>query len=178
MSATLELAELAPPIPAPGRQSHEGIARADSERTQTPQSTEGNTSSPPETPSDVSAIEPLAESTHLRQLRMFAAFIALFLAGWNNGATGALIPTIERTYGITYARVSMLFVCTFLGYIGAAIGTGALARRIGFGNALCVSVFVELIGVGEVLVVVITFRSADSCGRMSSTAPSRLNLAS
>jgi fucose permease len=73
----------------------------------------------------------------------------------SNGATGALIPTIERTYGITYARVSILFVCTFLGYIGAAVGTGALARRIGFGNALCVSIFVELIGVGEVLVVVV-----------------------
>jgi hypothetical protein len=105
MSAILELTELAPPIPALARQSHEGrptIVRGDSEQTivasddirkstidsevspETPQSIDGvDIFPPPGTPSGaVSAIEPLAESTRLRRLRMSAAFIALFLAGW------------------------------------------------------------------------------------------------
>ncbi|KZT24571.1 MFS general substrate transporter [Neolentinus lepideus HHB14362 ss-1] len=77
---------------------------------------------------------------------MGAAFVTLFLAGWNGGSTGALLPYIERAYGINYARVSILFVCTFLGYMVAAVATGALSRRVGFGRALCLAVVVELIG--------------------------------
>ncbi|KAA1473487.1 MFS general substrate transporter [Dentipellis sp. KUC8613] len=77
---------------------------------------------------------------------MGAAFVALFLAGWNGGATGALIPSIEQTFHISYARVALLFISTFGGYTVAAAGTGPLARKIGFGRALCVSVLIELVG--------------------------------
>ncbi|OSX59421.1 hypothetical protein POSPLADRAFT_1150582, partial [Postia placenta MAD-698-R-SB12] len=61
-------------------------------------------------------------------------------------ATGALIPYIEKTYGITYAHVAILFVTTFIGYIVAAAGAGTLARKVGFGHALCIAVIVELAG--------------------------------
>ncbi|PCH36403.1 MFS general substrate transporter [Wolfiporia cocos MD-104 SS10] len=77
---------------------------------------------------------------------MFASFLTLFLAGWNGGSTGALIPYIEKQYGINYAHVAILFVCTFLGYILAAAGAGPLARRVGFGHALSIAVVVELMG--------------------------------
>jgi len=100
----------------------------------------------PPTPSVIPVLDQLPETKTLRRLRMFASFFTLFLAGWNGGATGALIPYIEKTYGITYAHVAILFVCTFFGYIVAAAGAGTLARRVGFGNALCISVIVELMG--------------------------------
>ncbi|EIM87901.1 MFS general substrate transporter [Stereum hirsutum FP-91666 SS1] len=90
--------------------------------------------------------ELLPESTSTRRLRMGAAFVTLFLAGWNGGATGALIPYIEEAYNIGYARVAILFVSTFLGYAAAAAASGTLARKIGFGRALLVAVAIELVG--------------------------------
>ncbi|KAH9850829.1 MFS general substrate transporter [Lenzites betulinus] len=77
---------------------------------------------------------------------MASAFATLFLAGWNGGSTGALLPVIESNYNISYARVSVLFVSTFLGYVVAAAGTGALSRRVGYGHAMLISVIVELAG--------------------------------
>ncbi|CAL1700496.1 unnamed protein product [Somion occarium] len=101
---------------------------------------------PPAMSQEVIVAELREESTFKRRLRMFASFIAFFLAGWNGGSTGALIPYIEQAHGITYATVSLLFVCTFIGYVVAAIGAGTLSRKVGFGHALCTSVVVELLG--------------------------------
>ncbi|KAI0650491.1 MFS general substrate transporter [Trametes meyenii] len=77
---------------------------------------------------------------------MASAFLTLFLAGWNGGSTGALLPYIERNYNINYARVSVLFVSTFLGYVVAAAGAGTLSRRVGYGHAMLISMLVELAG--------------------------------
>ncbi len=60
---------------------------------------------------------------------------------------GALLPYIERTYNINYTQVSVLFVCTFLGYAVAAVTAGTLARKAGFGRALFISTLVEMVGV-------------------------------
>ncbi|THH19893.1 hypothetical protein EW146_g1337 [Bondarzewia mesenterica] len=78
----------------------------------------------------VPAIEQLPESLGIRRLRMGAAFVALFLAGWN------------------YGRVAVLFVSTCLGYIAAAACTGTLSRKLGFGRALLTAVATEMIGLG------------------------------
>ncbi|KAI0751047.1 major facilitator superfamily domain-containing protein [Daedaleopsis nitida] len=64
---------------------------------------------------------------------MLSSFVALFLAGWKSEA-----------YGINDARVSMLFVCTFLGYVAAAAGVGTLARKVGFGRVMLISTLLEL----------------------------------
>ena len=58
-----------------------------------------------------------------------------------------MIPFIERTYDISYARISVLFVSTFIGYVVAAAVAGALTRKFGFGKTLCLSVVIELLGV-------------------------------
>ncbi|PSR93798.1 hypothetical protein PHLCEN_2v4693 [Hermanssonia centrifuga] len=98
-------------------------------------------------PPQLEAVETeVLESKNLRRLRMTAAFCALFLAGWNGGSTGAMLPYIERAYNINYAHVSILFVSTFVGYALAAAAAGPLSRRVGFGHALCISIIVELMG--------------------------------
>lgn len=61
-----------------------------------------------------------------------------------------MIPYIEKAFGIGYIQVSLLFVCTFVGYIAAAVVAGPLSRKVGFGHALCIAVLIELVGVGEV----------------------------
>ncbi|KAH9942578.1 major facilitator superfamily domain-containing protein [Amylocystis lapponica] len=100
---------------------------------------------PPAAPA-VPAVGTLEESTALRRLRKGASFVALFLAGWNGGATGALIPSIEEAYGIDYSHVALLFLFNFLGYVVAAGVAGTLSRKVGFGHALCIAVIVELMG--------------------------------
>lgn len=65
----------------------------------------------------------------------------------SGGATGALIPHIEKAFNFSYAKVSLLFVSTFLGYVVAAVTTGTLSRRIGFGRAMTLALAVELSGV-------------------------------
>ncbi|CDO73790.1 hypothetical protein BN946_scf185015.g119 [Trametes cinnabarina] len=97
-------------------------------------------------PQAEAAVEPLVESKGLRRLRMASSFATLFLAGWNGGSTGALLPYIEQNYSINYARVSVLFVSTFLGYIVAAAAAGTLSRRVGYGHAMLISIIVELAG--------------------------------
>ena len=67
----------------------------------------------------------------------------------SGGSTGAMIPYIERNYNISYARVSVLFVSTFIGYVTAAAATGPLVRRVGFGKTLLIAMVVELIGVSN-----------------------------
>lgn len=58
-----------------------------------------------------------------------------------------MIPYIESTYNISYARVAVLFVSTFIGYVAAAAATGPLVRKLGFGRTIAISVVVELMGV-------------------------------
>lgn len=69
----------------------------------------------------------------------------------SGGATGALLPYIERAYHFGYAQVSVLFVCTFLGYVVSAATAGTLTRRIGYGHTMLMSAMVELAGVRIVL---------------------------
>ena len=72
-----------------------------------------------------------------------------FYGDHSGGATGALIPSIERAFGIGYARIAILFVSTFMDYAAAAAGGGVLSRKIGFGSALLAAVAIELIGVSK-----------------------------
>ncbi|TCD69232.1 hypothetical protein EIP91_008335 [Steccherinum ochraceum] len=100
-------------------------------------------------PSEIEAsasMVPQQEDAPIRRLRMLASFFALFLAGWNGGSVGAMIPHIEKAFGIGYIQVSLLFVCTFVGYVVAAVVAGTLSRTVGFGHALSIAVLVELIG--------------------------------
>ncbi|KZT18277.1 MFS general substrate transporter [Neolentinus lepideus HHB14362 ss-1] len=77
---------------------------------------------------------------------MFTSAVTLFLGGWNMGATGALLPYIEKAYGLDYSEVAVLFICTFLGYIGAALSVGPGSRRIGYGPMLICAVVCGLVG--------------------------------
>ena len=100
-----------------------------------------------------------------------------FVCLCSGGSTGALLPYIESNYGINYARVSVLFVCTFIGYVVAAACTGFLSRRIGFGHTLCITFVVELMGVRPPATTnVLIFPSLNLAFsfRTSSTAPSSL----
>jgi fucose permease len=63
--------------------------------------------------------------------RLLSVSFINFGNGMNDSAPGALIPYIEKHYGIGYAVVSLIFVTNALGFISAAPVTHALEVKLG-----------------------------------------------
>ncbi|KAJ7165532.1 major facilitator superfamily domain-containing protein [Mycena crocata] len=60
----------------------------------------------------------------------------LFLAGWNDGSVGPLVPRIQQVYHLGYTIVSLLFVLQFVGAICGALLNVGLNEKYGFGKLL------------------------------------------
>jgi len=105
---------------------------------------------------DGSATSPAAQSVHSqvvpRILRRkanihFAAMCwSLFLAGWNDGTTGPLLPRIQDVYHVNFTIVSLIFVFACLGFITAAAANVALTDRFGFGWVMVIGSIAQMIG--------------------------------
>lgn len=63
----------------------------------------------------------------------FYAFIAIGMA---EGGLGVLIPSIQATYHLTAATVTLLFLSQLSGYIVAAIASSLLSSRLGLARML------------------------------------------
>ncbi|KAI9567524.1 major facilitator superfamily domain-containing protein [Boletus coccyginus] len=78
--------------------------------------------------------------TKAQRLRARIQFATLcwtfYLAGWNDGTTGPLLPRIQRVYGLSFAVVSLIFVSTCLGFLTGAFLNVALNDRYGFGKVV------------------------------------------
>ncbi|KAJ7677594.1 major facilitator superfamily domain-containing protein [Mycena rosella] len=61
---------------------------------------------------------------------------AVFLAGFNDGSLGPLLPRIQRVYHVGYLIVSLLFVFQAIGAITGAVLTMTLTPKLGFGKIL------------------------------------------
>ncbi|GAB1523066.1 hypothetical protein RhiTH_006195 [Rhizoctonia solani] len=83
-------------------------------------------------------------STHLddtaahrkEMIAMAAVCWTQFMAGWNDGTLGPLIPTIQEHFHIGFMIVSMLFVSACCGYIIGAIAVIYFTDKFGFGRVL------------------------------------------
>ncbi|KAF7307444.1 SER THR protein phosphatase family protein [Mycena indigotica] len=71
---------------------------------------------------------------------------AVFLAGWNDGTLGPLIPRIQEVYHLGYIIVALLFVFASLGAITGAILTINLTPKLGFGKMLLLAPLFQIIG--------------------------------
>ncbi|RPD57708.1 MFS general substrate transporter [Lentinus tigrinus ALCF2SS1-6] len=74
------------------------------------------------------------------------ALVIMFLAGWNDGTTGPLLPRIQVVYGIGFAVVSLIFVFNFIGFAVAAALNVYLTDRFGFGKVLFFGALSQLVG--------------------------------
>ncbi|KAI5119424.1 hypothetical protein M0805_009875 [Coniferiporia weirii] len=74
-------------------------------------------------------------SRRLQLLRQASCYLSLFIAGYNGGVTGTLLPSIERVYHLSYSTVSLLFVSYCIGNLLSAVGCGKLIGKWGFGMA-------------------------------------------
>lgn len=121
--------------PAPTQKSSE---RLDTIEPQTPSELER---SQPPTPKQEHAanIVPSWRYPSMNKWRMLAACLEYFGNGLNDAAPGALIPYIERWYGIGYALVSLIWITNAVGFIVAAFTTDAIAARLGRAKSLIFS---------------------------------------
>ncbi|EJD40210.1 MFS general substrate transporter [Auricularia subglabra TFB-10046 SS5] len=62
--------------------------------------------------------------------------LCLFLAGWNDGTTGPLLPRIQEYYHLGYTALSTLFLLQCVGFIVGAFAALWLNEKIGFGKSL------------------------------------------
>ncbi|KAI0789470.1 MFS general substrate transporter [Abortiporus biennis] len=70
------------------------------------------------------------------RLQCIACCWALFLAGWNDGTTGPLLPKIQEFYHASYTIVSLIFVFSCLGFILGAGSNVYLSHRLGLGKVM------------------------------------------
>ncbi|KAF8587192.1 MFS general substrate transporter [Ramaria rubella] len=74
-----------------------------------------------------------------------ALCFCLFLAGYNDGSTGPLLPTIQRVYHLNFAIVSLLFVCACIGFIAGGLSNVWLTDRFGFGKTIVLGAIAQMI---------------------------------
>ncbi|KAA1469643.1 MFS general substrate transporter [Dentipellis sp. KUC8613] len=65
---------------------------------------------------------------------MAAICLSLFLAGWNDGSTGPLLPRIQQVYRVSYGIVSLLFLSSSLGFILGGVASVYFVGHFGFGK--------------------------------------------
>ncbi|KAG8767714.1 hypothetical protein FRC12_006082 [Ceratobasidium sp. 428] len=90
-----------------------------------------------------SAVQPTAndsaetvEESRREKIALAVVSWTQFMAGWNDGTLGPLIPRIQNYYGIGFIEVSMLFVSACIGFITGAVLVVHLTDRYGFGRVL------------------------------------------
>ncbi|KAI0760312.1 MFS general substrate transporter [Fomes fomentarius] len=71
---------------------------------------------------------------------------SLFLAGWNDGTTGPLLPRIQRVYHVGFAVVSLIFVFNCIGFLTGAAANVWLTDKLGFGKVMVIGSLAQVIG--------------------------------
>ncbi|GJJ15714.1 hypothetical protein Clacol_009992 [Clathrus columnatus] len=82
-----------------------------------------------------------------RENIQFAALcIPLFLAGYNDGSTGPLLPTIQKSYHVSFTVLSILF-----GFILGGVLNIWFTDRFGFGKTLVIGIVGYLGAFGQII---------------------------
>ncbi|OSC97784.1 MFS general substrate transporter [Trametes coccinea BRFM310] len=91
---------------------------------------------------------PASTPTMRRKARLQFATLcwALFLAGWNDGTTGPLLPRIQAVYNIGFAVVSLNFVFNCIGFVTGAAANVWLTDRYGFGTVMVIGALAQVVG--------------------------------
>lgn len=107
----------------------------------------------PHTPVNQETVDAIPAQPSLSQTkwRVLSACLMNLGNGLNDSAPGALIPYIEKDYGIGYAIVSLIFVTNALGFILAAPCTHALEAKLGRSRAYALSM--GLLATGYVVII-------------------------
>ncbi|KAJ3731003.1 major facilitator superfamily domain-containing protein [Lentinula guzmanii] len=76
-------------------------------------------------------------------IQLAALYWCMFLAGWNDGSTGPLLPKIQEVYNVGYIIVSLIFVFACVGFISGACLNVPLSEKLGFGKTIVLGSFLQ-----------------------------------
>ncbi|KAJ6483841.1 major facilitator superfamily domain-containing protein [Mycena vitilis] len=89
---------------------------------------------------DAHALPPTVEHSKAHRMQeriqLLTLCLTLFLAGWNDGSVGPLIPRIQAVYHVGYTVVSLIFVLQCVGSFGGAFINVLLTQKYGMGKLL------------------------------------------
>ncbi|KAK7034549.1 hypothetical protein VNI00_012396 [Paramarasmius palmivorus] len=110
-------------------------------RLEDPQGTNENT----QVPSDVASVGRTKSQILRERLQLATLFWCMFLAGWNDGTTGPLLPRIQVHYKVSDTIVSLIFVFACVGFVTGACLIVPLFNRFGFGKTIVVGAILHMI---------------------------------
>ncbi|KZV82609.1 MFS general substrate transporter [Exidia glandulosa HHB12029] len=96
-------------------------------------------------PSTSASIKTTAAELRKEWIQFVTLCLCLFLAGWNDGTTGPLLPRIQEFYNLGYTAVSTLFLLQCIGFIIGACAALYLNDKIGFGKSLVLGASCQII---------------------------------
>ncbi|KAK4207569.1 major facilitator superfamily domain-containing protein [Rhypophila decipiens] len=88
----------------------------------------------------------------MNRFRLLAVSLLNFANGLGDSAAGALLPSIQKQYDLTYATVSLIFVGQALGYILAAPVIDAVRERFGRSKTLAATQLLLAVGIIPLIV--------------------------
>jgi len=94
---------------------------------------------------------PSASNPPRNRWRLAAAGVMFLLLGINDAATGALIPYLEKEYGVSYGVVSLIFISNAIGFISVVPVCQMVEGKIG--RALSCVVAACLMSIGYIALV-------------------------
>ncbi|KAL5536799.1 hypothetical protein ACEPAF_622 [Sanghuangporus sanghuang] len=87
-----------------------------------------------EMPEDVNVPPKSPAMKRTERVQLFALFLSIFVAGWDGGTYGPLLPRFQTYYDVNYTVVSMIFVSNCVGFIVGATANVYLTDRLGSGE--------------------------------------------
>ncbi|CAI4218442.1 unnamed protein product [Parascedosporium putredinis] len=114
---------------APAQDRKSPASRSLASRPRTPDEVESGGSEP--NGGNVAMVVEKWNSPQINAYRVPATFWSLLVMGANDAAYGALIPYLEKYYGLNYTIVSLVFLSPFVGYVASAILNNYLHLTIG-----------------------------------------------
>ncbi|KAJ7108526.1 major facilitator superfamily domain-containing protein [Mycena epipterygia] len=69
----------------------------------------------------------------------------MFLAGWNDGTSGPLIPRIQKVYNVGFVMVSLTFVLACVGFIAGALANVHWSDKFGFGKMIVFGALCQIV---------------------------------
>ncbi|KAF4451987.1 hypothetical protein F53441_5125 [Fusarium austroafricanum] len=112
---------------------------------------------------EVTEVAPTIWNPFMNRFRLLSTCLSQLGNALNDGAAGALIPYMEKYYGIGYATVSLIFVGRAIGFIAAAVFLDTLrekfgrAKLLGLGQVLVTLAYIPIICGAPFVVVVLSF---------------------
>ncbi|TFK38015.1 major facilitator superfamily domain-containing protein [Crucibulum laeve] len=85
------------------------------------------------------------EQVYWARVQFLTLCWTLFLAGWNDGSTGPLLPRIQEVYHVGFALVSLIFVFACVGFLCGAFLNVWFTDKIPFGKFIVFGSIMQVI---------------------------------